>query len=269
VIDLHCHVLPGIDDGPETIEGSVALARAAEAADVSTVVATSHVSQRYRNTPETIARLVTSLNTRLQAERVDLQVLPGAEIALTYLLDIPPERLAGLALNGGPWLLVEPPFTTTATGLEEILRDLQSRGHRIVLAHPERCPAFQRDPGLLESLVRAGMLTSVTAGALVGEFGGEARRFALELAQAEMIHNVASDAHDLDRRRFGTTKALEQAGLMRLADWLTHEVPAAIVGGEEEIPPRPPAGPSTLKPRRGSERILGSAWIRRRLKRAL
>jgi hypothetical protein len=78
-----------------------------------------------------------------------------------------------------------------------LLGDVETeRGHGVLLAHPERCPAFHRDPRMLGSLVRAGMLTSITAGPLVGRFGGEVRRFALELAQSGMVHNVASDAHD-------------------------------------------------------------------------
>jgi len=259
MIDLHCHVLAGIDDGPQTIEDSLALAQAAVAAGASTLVATPHVSSRYPNAPETIARLVSALNARLQTDGVALEILPGAEIATTRLVDITPAQLRSLGLNGGPWLLVEPPFTATATGLDAVLLDLQRNGHRIVLAHPERCPAFHRDPQMLESLVRAGVLTSITAGALVGHFGKQVRRFALGLAEAEMIHNVASDAHDLDQRRPGITAELEQSGLAPLAQWLTHAVPDAILNGRETMPPRPTSNRSAVKP--VSKR---AAWRRRR-----
>ena len=238
VIDLHCHVLPGIDDGPETIDGSVALARAAAAAGTSTLVATPHVSWTYHNDADTIARLVDELSARLTAEEMALEVLSGAEIAITRLVDIDPAQLPRLGLGGGPWLLVEPPFTPVANNLDPILLNLQQRGHQLLLAHPERCPAFHRDPRMLESLVHAGVLTSITAGSLVGHFGGEVRRFALELARAGMIHNVASDAHDLARRQPGISAELEQAGLGPLTEWLTQEVPAAILNGEQ-IPPRP------------------------------
>ena len=249
MIDLHCHVLPGIDDGPDSIEGSVALARAAVAAGIETVVATPHVSWRYPNDPDTIARLVGEVNARLKQEEVALYVRPGAEIAMTRLIDVEPAELARFGLGGGSWLLVEPPFTEVATGLDSIVRDLLRRGHRVLLAHPERCHALRRDPRMLESLIRDGVLTSITAGSLVGHFGSEVRRFSQQLARDGMIHNVASDAHDHSQRPPGIAVELERAGLGPLADWLTVEVPGAILA-DEEIPPRPARALSLEAPRR-------------------
>ena len=256
MIDLHSHVLPGIDDGPETIEGSLALARAAAAAGTRVLVATPHVSWNYPNDADTIAALVEDLNARLAAEAVALEIRAGAEIAMTRLIDIAPGELSRLHLGAGPWLLVEPPFTPAITGLDSMLLDLQRQGHRILLAHPERCQAFHRDPAMLGSLVRAGVLTSITAGSLIGRFGGEVRRFALSLAREGLIHNVASDTHDTERRPPGTTAELYQAGLSPLADWLTEQVPAAILSGEE-IPPQPVVELPELESTRRS-------WWRRR-----
>jgi protein-tyrosine phosphatase len=238
VIDLHCHVLPGIDDGPEAIEGSLALAHAAAATGTRTIVATPHVSRRYPNDAATIVRLVDELNRRLAAEDVALDIRPGAEIAMARVLDLDPTQLWRLGLGGGPWLLIEPPFTAVATGLDVVAMDLMSRGHHLVIAHPERCPAFHRDPWALRSLVRAGALTSITAGSLVGRFGREVRRFALNMVAEELVHNVASDAHDEVRRPPGIAAELEQAGLGPLAEWLTQSMPAAILDGGE-IPRRP------------------------------
>jgi protein-tyrosine phosphatase len=239
VIDLHFHLLPGIDDGPATLEDSVTLAAAAGEAGVEVIVATPHVSARYANDAATIAGLVEQVNERLRREHVPVTVRAGAEVAATTMIELAPEELARLRLGGGPWLLVEPPFSEVAGSLQPAIATLQHAGHRVVLAHPERCPAFHRDPGLLRALVRSGVLTSITAGALVGHFGNTVRRFALELARAEMIHNVASDAHDPARRRPGLADELERAGLGPLTEWLTEAVPGAILDGEE-IPPRPP-----------------------------
>jgi protein-tyrosine phosphatase len=149
-----------------------------------------------------------------------------------------PQELSPLALGGGPWLLVECPFTALATGFDIMLMRLQSHGHRIVLAHPERSPIFHRDPELLGAFARSGVLASITAGSLVGRFGGQVQRFALALAHEELVHNVASDAHNLTSRPPGMQTELRQAGLDPLADWLTCAVPAAILAGEE-IPARP------------------------------
>ncbi len=282
MIDLHCHVLPGIDDGPATIEGSLEIARRAAAAGTHVLVATPHVSWRYRNDAATIAELVAELNERLAREEVltaagrVLEVRAGAEIALTLIPELSDTQLAALGLGGGPWLLVEPPFTPVAPNLDAILLELLAEtgirgggaclpasvdlrsvgGHRIVLAHPERCPAFQRDPPMLERLVRAGLLTSVTAGSLGGRFGGEAHRLALALAREGLLHNVASDAHDAVNRPPEIAAELERAGLTPLAEWLTEAVPAAILDGGE-IPPAPVGAPADAeRARRGWRRAL-------------
>jgi protein-tyrosine phosphatase len=244
MIDLHCHVLPGIDDGPATIEGSLALARAAARGGTQVLVATPHVNWRYRNDAQTIARLVDELNVRLAAEGVlsssgaPLEVHTGAEVALTQIAEIDPAELERLTLGGGTWLLVEPPFTPVAPHLDEILLALGRDGRRVVLAHPERCPTFQRDPRMLERLVREGFLTSLTAGSFGGSFGAEARRFALDIAREGLLHNVASDAHDHIHRAPTIAAELEAVGLAPLKPWLTEAVPRAILDGGE-IPPRP------------------------------
>jgi protein-tyrosine phosphatase len=241
VIDLHCHALPGIDDGPATIEDALALARAAAAADIHKLVATPHVSWHYPNTPTTVARLVHELNRRLAAEHVPIEVHAGAEIAATRVGEIDAADLARFGLAGGPWLLIEPPIAPAVTGLDTVVLSLHGRGHRVLLAHPERCPAFHRDPRMLGDLVQAGVLTSITAGSLAGRFGDRVRWFALDLLREGMVHNVASDAHDHVKRPPSIGAELELAGLGGLTDWLTQAVPAAILGGEE-IPPEPSRG---------------------------
>jgi protein-tyrosine phosphatase len=236
---MHSHVLPGIDDGPDSIEGSLALARAAAAAGTDTLVATPHVSWRYHPDAATIACSVEELNRRLSAEGVELEVRAGAEIAMTRLPEIKPEELSCLGLGGSSWLLVEPPFAAAVPGLDTMVLDLQRRGHHVLLAHPERCQAFHRDRSILDSLVSAGALTSVTAGSLIGSFGREVRRFALRLVRDGLVHNVASDAHDHSERPPGIALELRQAGLDPMTEWLTCRVPAAILA-DADIPSGPP-----------------------------
>ena len=238
VIDLHSHVLSGIDDGPKTIDGSLDIARAAKDGGTTTLLATPHVSSRYPNDAATIARLVSELSARLDAEGIALEVRPGAEIAITRVAELDADELRSLSLGGGPWLLVEPPFTPIASGVDAIVHDLLRREHRVLLAHPERSPAFQRDPEMLVGLVRAGVLTSITAGSLTGQFGNTARRFAQTLLEHGLVHNVASDAHDHLRRPPKLAQALGLAGPPELGEWLVREVPAAILAGRE-IPARP------------------------------
>jgi protein-tyrosine phosphatase len=255
MIDLHCHVLPGIDDGPATMRGSLALARAAHAAGVETIVATPHVSWAHRNTATGIAAALAETEHALAAADVDVRLRAGAEVALTLAAKMEPAELSALGLGGGRWLLIECPFTPAATGFDSLLLGLQSRGHRIVLAHPERCPAFHRDLPMLRMLVGAGMLSSLTAGSLVGRFGRTVERFARQLAADGLVHNVTSDAHDHLRRAPGIADELERAGLGALRVWLSEEVPSAILADRDEIPPRPAAAAT-------SERAARRWWHR-------
>jgi protein-tyrosine phosphatase len=238
VIDLHCHVLPGIDDGPDSLDASMALARAAVAAGTGSIVATPHVSWEHPNDSATIAALVDAVNARLAAEGLPLDVRPGAEIAITRVLELERGELARLALGGGPWILIECPYSPAAAGFDRLLLHLQAQGQQIVLAHPERCPAFHRDPDALVRLVDTGMLTSVTAGAFAGRFGRDVGRFAQRLADAEIVHNVASDAHNDTSRPPGIAGELQNAGLGYLVEWVACEVPEAILAGRD-LPPRP------------------------------
>jgi protein-tyrosine phosphatase len=176
---------------------------------------------------------------------------------MTYAMEAEPAELSRLGLGGGRWVLIEPPFTQVVGNLDLLLVNLQRAGLRVVLAHPERCPAFHRDPQMLRSLVDSGILTSITAGSLVGRFGGEVRRFALELMHEGTVHNVASDAHDHLRRAPGIAQELERSGFAPLTAWLTEEVPSAIIN-DQEIPPRPAHASS----RESSSRWL--PWLRRK-----
>ncbi len=245
MIDLHCHVLPGIDDGPRTLEGSVALARAARAAGITTLVATSHVSREYPNTADVIADGVRAVNDALRREEVGVEVLAGAEVALPWGADLDAGELRALRLGGGPWLLVECPLSPGAGDVAPLLHALQAAGHRVVLAHPERSPVMQRDLARVRALVEAGMLCSVTAGSFVGLFGRVAQQVALRLADEGLVHNVTSDAHDAIHRAPGMRAPLLAAAaqtpvLAQHLGWWCDGVPRAILRGDPL--PRAPRG---------------------------
>jgi protein-tyrosine phosphatase len=238
MIDLHSHVLPGIDDGPASVEGSLAIARRAHQAGIRTLVATPHASSRYPNDPRTIAPALQAVRDGLRAEGLHLELLGGAEIAVNHISEMDAADFASMTLGGGSWLLIEPPFSPIATGIETSIRALTRDGYSVLLAHPERCPALQRDPTIVERLVSEGILTSVTAGSLAGRFGNTARRFATDMLELGLAHNVASDAHDDGNRPPSLAPQIEAAGFGSLAAWLTEEVPGAILAGDP-IPPRP------------------------------
>jgi len=237
VIDLHCHILPGIDDGPEDLVGSIELARAAVAAGITTTVATPHVSASYPNRPAEIARLLSQLRAEIAREGIPLTVLPGAELSARAVGALTDGELAASRLGDGPWLLLECPLSRVE-GFSEAALALKGRGFEVLLAHPERSPLFRSDPSALEELVAAGMLCSITAGSLTGRFGETIQDFALTLAEEDLVHNVVSDAHNTARRPPGALTELAQTALAPLARWLTEQVPAALLAGAA-VPPRP------------------------------
>jgi protein-tyrosine phosphatase len=250
LIDLHSHILPGIDDGPASLAESVEMARAAVAGETRTIVATPHVNDRFRPDPEEIVRLAGSVNIELARAEIPLAVITGAEIAITRLAELDDEVLRVLALGSGLSVLVESPYERSARFIDEALFALQVRGFLPVLAHPERCPLFQDDIERLRALVDRGVLSSVNAGSLAGEFGSTVRRFALRLLQEGLVHDVASDAHDPVRRPPPLLPGFEAGeaalpGLSGYVDWLTQEAPASILRGKS--PPPPPSDAPQLK----------------------
>ena len=240
MIDLHSHILPGVDDGPADLEGSILLAQAAVAGGTRTIAATPHIEFDFGVDPLAVAGWVADLQAQLRERAIALEVVTGGEIALSRLADLSEEELLALRLGGGPFLLVESPFSPSVGDFGPILLDLISRGHGVLLAHPERSPAFLRHPGRLREMVDAGVLVQITASSLAGDFGTAPRRFALELLREGLVHVVASDAHD-HISRSPSLAAVERVA-PGLEDHLTRAVPAAILYGEP-LPDAPDYAP--------------------------
>lgn len=258
MIDLHSHILPGLDDGPGDIEGSLDLARVAAAQGTRTIVATPHIREDHPFPLDAIERGVVELNGALSADGIDLEVVAGGEVAISTIPELDEEALRSVCLGAGPHVLVESPYTQASELLEHVIFDLQARGFRPLLAHPERSPSFLSDRNRLERLVVRGVLCSVTAMSMEGGFGQTVQRFAAQMFAAGLVHDVASDTHDA-RRRPPTLlegfQALDRdlPGLNDQAEWFTREAPAAMLAGEE-LPP--PPGPPALR-RRGLRGMVG------------
>lgn len=244
MIDLHCHILPGVDDGPATMPETLAMCRAAFDDGTRTIVATPHVSWTHTHVDAAlVARAVADVNRELLAERIDIEIRPGAEVAMTRAGELDDRALTGLRLGGGPYLLIECPFSPSAAGFETSLRQLLGRGHRIVLAHPERSPALQRDLALLHSLVDAGILCSVTAGSFTGHFGRTVRAISHTLLEQDLIHVISSDGHNVGRRPPAIAGELSADGFTdEQIDHFARAVPLAVLDGRP-IPDAPPAPP--------------------------
>lgn len=204
MIDIHCHFLPGIDDGPATMEEAVALAAAAVEDGITCSFVTPHIHPgRWENDAESIRTHVAAFRERLHAAGVPLDVRFAAEVRLTdfifrqlELLQLP---FLG-TLDGYSLMLLEFPHGHIIPGSDQLVNWLMKQRIRSVIAHPERNKAVMRDPGLLQPFLKAGCLLQVTAGSLTGKFGEPAQKVALQLLEQDKISFVATDAHNIKHR---------------------------------------------------------------------
>lgn len=239
MIDLHSHVLPGIDDGVKTIAESLDLLRAAHDDGITRIAATPHVREDYPTSPREMELRLAELCGAAREAALPVDVLPGGELDLEFATQLDDADLHRFGLGGNSsLLLLEFPYFGWPLQLPDLVFDLQLRGFRIVLAHPERNVDVQRDPERLRPLVDGGVVVQLTAASLDGRLGGGPRTTAKRLLDARLAHLLASDAHAPDVRSVGLTAARAAAGDDALARWLTEHVPAALLAGDA-LPDRP------------------------------
>ena len=241
MIDLHSHILPALDDGPGTLEGSLELARAAVADGIDVMAATPHVRDDYPTTADEMETAVERLRGELARAEIPLELRTGGELAVDRL-DLPREELRRFGLGGNSrYLLVETPYSGWPLDLAERFFRLQAGGFTPVLAHPERNAEVQADPARrLQPLVEGGTLVQLTAASVDGRLGRRAQAASARLVELELAHLLGSDAHAPTIRAVGLTAAAESLGDDALARWLTRDAPAAILDGAP-LPPRPAA----------------------------
>ena len=200
--DLHCHLLPGIDDGARDLDQSLAMARLAVQDGIGTIVVTPHhLNGVYINPAEPVREHIQRLRECLRQAEIPIDLLPGSELHLTP--ELPDAVASGQALtiaDRGRAVLVELPVHTVPLGTERLLEQLIAMNLTPVIAHPERNTELRRRPQRLAEWVRMGCLGQVTAQSTTGKFGERVRQAAKKMIQAGSIHIVASDAHR-DRRR--------------------------------------------------------------------
>jgi protein-tyrosine phosphatase len=235
LIDLHSHVLPGLDDGAPDLDEALAICRAAADDGIEVLAGTPHVRHDHPTTPQ---QMEAALARVQEAAAGVIRVVGGGELALEELAR-PADELRRFGLGGNPaYLLVETPHVGWPLDLADRLFRLRASGVTPVLAHPERNPEVQARPELLEPVVAAGALAQLTAAVLDGRWGPRARACAFALLDRRLAHLIASDAHTSDVRAAGMRKAAEAVPDEALARWLTDGVPRAIVEGTA-LPVRP------------------------------
>ena len=250
MIDLHCHILPGIDDGPQSLDQAVEMCRLAAAAGCEALVATPH--QRKSDWWNCDRAALAALRRRLQeAVGPAPRILAGGEIRvdsrlLAEMLAMGKDDAHGpLPLAGSRYLLLEFGSDAGVTEAADLVHELSVAGWRPVLAHPEFIHWMARDPAGVAHLVSLGALAQVTAMSLTGDFGRRAQGDASRLIEMGLVHFVASDAHDVARRPPGLRRAWDAIAARwgeEAARELLVDNPRAVVA-DRPLPSLAPAGP--------------------------
>jgi protein-tyrosine phosphatase len=234
VIDLHCHILPGVDDGSLDLDDSLAMARQAVDDGIERVCATPHIRHDHDVRIEQIAGRIEDLNRALRDEGLILEILQGGEVAETAVEGLSEEELGRVALGGGNWILLEPAPGPLSETLIARVSDLAERGHRALIAHPERhlsADMYER----IAALIANGALVQATADFFLRERFADGMKM---LAEAGLVHVLSSDAHSSRGGRplrmaeaFGALAEIESVAPH--LEWMRDVAPRAIVDGTE------------------------------------
>ncbi len=252
MIDIHCHPLPGIDDGPKSMDVSVAMCRMAANDGITHIVATPHCNYRYPFDAETN-----------HAKLKELQAAVGSSVKLVLGCDfhISYDNLRKLSSNGSDfsinntqYLLVEFADHFIPDQMDSVFYDIEVAGFTPIITHPERNPVIHRKPELLYRWVTRGCLAQVTAMSYLGEFGSRAQALTEEWLERNLIHFFASDAHDLTHRPPVLSSCYKKLASVRgkeTADLLLERNPLAVINGAPLPSQPPPAGPKAPPRKKG------------------
>jgi protein-tyrosine phosphatase len=200
MIDIHTHIIPDLDDGPADMETSVAMGRVAAEEGIAAMISTSHSEEGARAGYEEMQRRLQEVQVAWAAAGVDIRLELGLEIFLTPQTRSELEAGRLWTMAGSAYVLVELPYQPWPTYAERTLFDLQVGGYVPILAHPERYTAIQADPNLMYSLAERGVLSQVTAAALLGQHGHAIKRTTEILLRHNLAQFISSDAHGLTSR---------------------------------------------------------------------
>ena len=245
MIDLHCHILPGVDDGPDSIEESLEMANQAAADGIHTLVATPHtLNEVYHNPLQNIENNVTRLRNALRKNRININLCIGSEVRICTGLKqkIIAKEIATLN-NNGKYVLVEFPVHVIPPGSKQELFQLTLHNITPILAHPERNMIFQHQPELLFDLTAMGCLVQITAMSITGRFGQDAMECAHMLLKNRQCHVIATDAHSPDNRPPILSPAVKTCarilGNLKEAREMVINRPQAILNGKPVKIPEP------------------------------
>jgi protein-tyrosine phosphatase len=223
MIDLHCHILPGIDDGASSIADSIALLRLAAADGITHMVATPHINPGYfDNNRNTINQALVQVRSAITQEQIAISVAAAAEVRLTADLmpAIEQQQLPFIGeWQGQKLLLLELPPSHVPPGSDKLVKWLAQRNITVMIAHPERNREVQADLAILDSFVRLGCLFQLTASSLLGDLGERHQQTALHLVKKRLYHVMASDCHNVQRRPPKLTASLTEVAKVSSQDY--------------------------------------------------
>lgn len=211
MIDLHCHILPGIDDGAEDMEASLAMVEKAISQGITHILCTPHHNNgRYENPKESVIHSVSLLQAEIDRRNLDLTLLEGQEVRITgdLMEEIQQDRILFTDLDD-TYILIEFPTMDVPAYTEQLFFELRAAGKIPVIVHPERNAKFREDPNLLIPFLEMGCLAQLTAPSIVGIFGKSIKKTALEMVKHNLVQMVASDAHGVKKRTFYMKEAYE------------------------------------------------------------
>ena len=242
MIDLHCHILHGLDDGAKNLDEAAEMARMAEKDGITTIVATPHLF-RGDFTPDDLSiieKKLEELRYVLKKNSIGVEIIKGAEVHISHnLIDEIRKNRDYLVLNGSSYIILEFPAGHVFSGVKELLFELLSEGMRPIIAHPERNYVFMRSPDLLYELVRTGALTQANSGSFNGLYGRRVEEAAYRFLELNLTHFIASDAHNPRPNGMWLSQVAniveERMGNKEVAIALVNDNPHAILEDKEPV----------------------------------
>jgi protein-tyrosine phosphatase len=214
MIDLHCHILPGLDDGAERLEESIEMARIAEKDGIEKIVATPHLFRDNLGYGDLsiIEEKKEELNQALKANDIKVEILAGAEVNISHnLIEQIRENRSHLTLHQSSYMFVEFPPDHVFSGVKELFFELMSEGINPIIAHPERNSVFIHHPGSLYELLQMGALAQANSGSFLGRYGRTVESAVLRLLQLNLIQFIGSDGHNTRSKAPRLSEAVSMA----------------------------------------------------------
>jgi protein-tyrosine phosphatase len=237
MIDIHAHILPGVDDGPRDMDEALDMCKACVDDGITSVIATPHDHNgMFTNDRASILEKTKELEIKIKGKNLALNLYPGADITMNPELPALLDENRIMTLNDtGKYLLLEPPVFFHPDALKRLIFEIKLRGITPIITHPERNETLMSHFDALYEAIISGALIQITASSLTGHFGMQARKHSIDLLKAKMVHFIASDSHNTDHRKPGLSSARLAVSTIvgEEESWeMVREHPLAVLKGE-------------------------------------